>query len=120
PRREDREDCAQEILLRILTYLSEWQGRAAFCHWVKTIAHHHALDFRRRSKTHTARESTGAVSLQLEHDLIDSHRDVLSWESLEELRRTIRLVRAALARFSPEVRSKIRRAYHLRWRGMTW
>jgi RNA polymerase sigma factor (sigma-70 family) len=109
-RHEDREDCSQEILFRMLSHLAAWQGRAPFCHYMNVVARRRALDWRRR-KTST---------VPLDHDPLGPDRVILAQESKEELRRTIRFVRAALAQFRPEVRPKLREACRLRRRGVGW
>jgi RNA polymerase sigma-70 factor (ECF subfamily) len=110
PRREDREDCVQEILLRMLIRLSTWQGRAPFCHWMNTVARRCAIDWLRRK----------TWIMQLEHVRLVPDRVTPPPDTKEELKEKIRRLRAALANFRPDIRPKVRRACMLRRRGMDW
>lgn len=47
--REDAEDVTQEILLKVVTHLSAYEGRAKVTTWVYTIASRHLLESRRRA-----------------------------------------------------------------------
>jgi RNA polymerase sigma factor (sigma-70 family) len=107
---EDREDCRQEILLRMLVHLPAWRGRAPLCHYMNVVARRCAIDW--------SRKQTGTVPL--DHDPAGPDRIVLPQESKEEVRATVRLVHAALAGFRPEIRTKIHQACRLRRRGLGW
>src|SRR5215831_17743633 len=44
----DAEDASQEILVKVVTHLGEFQGQAALTTWVHTLAARHLLRFRVR------------------------------------------------------------------------
>jgi RNA polymerase sigma factor (sigma-70 family) len=48
--REDAQDAAQEILLKVITHLSSFRGEAAFSTWVYQVAKYHLLSALTRSK----------------------------------------------------------------------
>ena len=45
----DAEDAAQEILIKIVTHLGNFEGRSAFTTWMFRIAANHLLDIRRKA-----------------------------------------------------------------------
>lgn len=55
-RQADAEDATQEILVTVVTHLSEFRGDAKLSTWVYTIASRHLL--RRRASTHELRSGT--------------------------------------------------------------
>ena len=44
----DAEDATQEILLKIITRLGQFDGRSRFRTWAYSVASHHLLDLKRR------------------------------------------------------------------------
>jgi RNA polymerase sigma factor (sigma-70 family) len=48
-RREDAQDAAQEILIKVMTNLATWRGESAFTTWVWSVASHHLLNSTTRS-----------------------------------------------------------------------
>jgi RNA polymerase sigma factor (sigma-70 family) len=47
--REDAQDAAQEILIKVMTNLGSWRGESAFMTWVWSVASHHLLNSATRS-----------------------------------------------------------------------
>jgi RNA polymerase sigma factor (sigma-70 family) len=47
--REDAQDAAQEILIKVMTNLGTWRGDSAFTTWVWSVASHHLLNSATRS-----------------------------------------------------------------------
>jgi RNA polymerase sigma factor (sigma-70 family) len=47
--RQDAQDAAQEILIKVMTNLGTWRGESAFTTWVWSVASHHLLNSATRS-----------------------------------------------------------------------
>ena len=65
---QDAEDATQEILIKVVTHLSEFRGDSAFTTWVYRVASNHLLNTRRRTAELT-NPSFDAMSEQLEASL---------------------------------------------------
>ena len=65
---QDAEDATQEILIKVVTHLSEFRGDSAFTTWVYRVASNHLLNTRRRTAKLT-NPSFDAMSEQLEASL---------------------------------------------------
>lgn len=64
----DAEDATQEILIKIITQLSQFRGESAFLTWVYRVATNAMLNMRQRSREQ-AQMSFDALSLRLEESL---------------------------------------------------
>jgi RNA polymerase sigma factor (sigma-70 family) len=73
--RSDAEDVTQEVLLKVVTKLSTFQGRSGFRTWLYRIASNHVLNMRRRPMERDGEAGFGALGLRItslpDHDLPD-------------------------------------------------
>ena len=73
--RNDAEDVTQEVLLKVVTKLSTFEGRSGFRTWLYRIAANHVLNMRRRPMERDGQAGFGALGQRLaslpDHDLPD-------------------------------------------------
>ena len=83
---DDAQDASQEILVKVITRLSTFEGRSSFRVWLYRIAFNHLLTMKRLRRERWTFEAYGRVLEELpERELVDSSTpsvDVLVW--LEE------------------------------------
>ncbi len=83
---DDAEDASQEILVKVITRLSTFEGRSSFRTWLYRIAFNHLLTMKRLRQERWTFEAYGRVLEELpERELVDSSNpsaDVQVW--LEE------------------------------------
>jgi uncharacterized protein (TIGR02246 family) len=83
---DDAQDASQEILVKVITRLSTFEGRSSFRTWLYRIALNHLLTMKRLHRERWTFEAYGRVLEELpEHELVDSSApsaDVQVW--LEE------------------------------------
>ena len=85
----DAEDATQEILLKVVTHLSAYEGRAKVTTWVYTIASRHLLESRRRSVEDSVR-GPQAFAEWLDQNL-GSEPDVAAQAEYDELCGEVRI-----------------------------
>ena len=103
--REDAEDIAQEVFLRVFKALPSWKPRASFRTWLRKVASNLCIDYHRarvRRQTQPLESKTGLV-MDVSTDSAD---DPLRITETEELRQ--RILRAA-----EELSPRQRRAFML-------
>jgi RNA polymerase sigma factor (sigma-70 family) len=66
---EDAADATQEVMIKIITHLGQFEGRSAFMTWAYTIASRHLLAARRRRAEASVRDADAFVAF------LDGHRD---------------------------------------------
>ena len=73
--RNDAEDVTQEVLLKVVTKLSTFEGHSGFRTWLYRIASNHVLNMRRRTMEREGETGFGALGQRIaslpDHDLPD-------------------------------------------------
>ncbi|WP_248583592.1 RNA polymerase sigma factor [Nocardioides sp. InS609-2] len=87
---QDAEDVTQEILLKVVTHLSAYEGRAKVTTWVYTIASRHLLQSRRRAVEDSVR-GPQAFAEWLDRNLSEIEPDVADQAQYEELCGEVRI-----------------------------
>lgn len=87
---QDAEDVTQEILLKVVTHLSTYEGRAKVTTWVYTIASRHLLESRRRSVEDSVR-GPQAFAEWLDRNLGETEPDVADQAEYRELCGEVRI-----------------------------
>ncbi|MEJ0098307.1 MAG: sigma-70 family RNA polymerase sigma factor [Pseudomonadota bacterium] len=95
-RREDVEDLAQEVFLRVFRYLPEFEGRAKLSTWICTVAQRVAVDeLRRRQRAVVTAPAEMAAEVPADddvaHDVEQDERDALLHAALAGLPEKYRL-----------------------------
>ncbi|GGB94897.1 RNA polymerase sigma factor [Cellulomonas carbonis] len=88
--REDAEDVTQEILLKVVTHLSAYEGRAKVTTWVYTIASRHLLATRRRAVEDSVR-GPQAFAEWIDRNMASEEPDVADQAEYEALCGEVRI-----------------------------
>lgn len=80
-RREEWDDAAQAIFLRVFATLHRWENRCPFCKWLPIVAGRRAIDFTRMP---SPMQSLPA------RDVADLRPEPVAQELLEQIERTVR------------------------------
>ena len=73
---EDAQDVSQEVFLRVLLRLPEFQEKAAFATWLHTIIHHRCVDHLRQDKT--------ALHVEVSAHIVEPWQEEWDTETVEE------------------------------------
>lgn len=106
---EDAFDLSQEVFLKIWKSIGRYRGDCRFTTWVYKICVNTCLDFLRHAKISTAEQMPtytdrdgDEVEIEFADESIDS-----SPEGMFEKHETVRLVRDAITKLSPEAREVV-------------
>ncbi len=106
---EDAFDLSQEVFLKIWKSIGRYRGDCRFSTWVYKICVNACLDFLRHAKISTAEQMPtytdrdgDEVEIEFADETVDS-----SPEGMFEKHETVRLVRDAITKLSPEAREVV-------------
>lgn len=90
---EEHDDGEQEAWLRVLSRLDRWDGKGPFCHWLRVVTGHVAIDYgigRRRATSLT--------------QVLQQEIPVGVSKGVEEVQEVIECIEEAAARLPPDLR----------------
>lgn len=99
---EDANDVAQDTFIRAFQKLGTFEGRCAFYSWLFRIAHHCAVNHRRRNWRSTA--SLDAAREQAGYDPSDAHDDARPEHDLEVTEKQV-MIRTVLQKLPDDYRT---------------
>src|SRR6185503_16593752 len=93
PQRDDPEDLAQEVFMKIFARLDQFRGQVPFEHWVSRVTISTCIDRLRAQKRRpsvrwselSAEEQAALERISAEENSNESRRETLAWEILRKL-----------------------------------